>query len=258
MSEAASASSALGGSIGPLRGLIRRQTHRIPDRWKTVFDWAFGVVLPVSCIVLDPIVFNGWGNGGGLLAWARPLAYTAILPQIAAMAWWLTRRRGPYLLAAYLRVGGVVALLLGVLLLPLSFVGLFIHGIGLAGLTPFATGYAFHRNARLAAEAGREERDGAQRVRAFAIAVVLALGIPVTLQVATDRAMDAAIRTVATARGEPAQIATRVLALLWFAESDERIIAAYRAESRQDRREAIGRAFHRITGERIDGSASAD
>ena len=114
------------------------------------FDFTFGVALPIVCLMLDPLVFTGGfeGMGAGMLSDWWWLAHTTMLMQICALTactllpWKLGPRR-PFA-AGMLPVGAVFALGLGVVMLPMSIIGLVVL-IGVLGLVPFLTAFAYSR-----------------------------------------------------------------------------------------------------------------
>src|SRR6516162_8686754 len=118
---------------------------------RVVFDLVAGVCLPIVCLILDPIVFQG---GGGLIG--RPLlknyailGYGIISLEIGVLLSWLAFRRwlGRWsaLWGGALLAGGIFSLLLGTAILPTTVVGLMML-IGVLGFVPFLTTYVYLRN----------------------------------------------------------------------------------------------------------------
>ncbi len=68
------------------KGFWRRQFQQQPTKKQTVFDWSYGVVIPLICVAADPIVFTEQG----LMEAYRPFAY---LISSASIWRWL---RGSY------------------------------------------------------------------------------------------------------------------------------------------------------------------
>ncbi len=101
-----------------------------------VFDVAAGILLPILCLVADPIVFRARSFGSPLLGNYALLAYFAIGMAFLALALWLLCHRPASVFAGLLGAGAFFALLLGVVLLPFSMLGLFAAGLGLLGLSP--------------------------------------------------------------------------------------------------------------------------
>jgi len=157
-------------------GFWRRQFDGAPTRRQTVFDILMGIVLPCICLVADPVVFDGW--------WYRSVAYTFVTAQMAVLAvWMLLRRRlaeSAIFFTGPLMAGGLFALGVGLVMLPLTLVGMVIL-IGFLGLTPFFTALAFLRNAVRALRQGARER-AAPAIAGFILAGVLfAATLPVAV-----------------------------------------------------------------------------
>jgi hypothetical protein len=130
------------------RGFWRRQFQPEPTSKQRVFDWAFGVVLPVLCFAADPVVFKG-GMGNAFLGEYTPFAYTLAFVSIAAMIVWLGWgkhfRFANAIFSGLFAVGGLVSLLVGLALLPVSLLGLIVL-IGALGFTPLFTSVIYLRN----------------------------------------------------------------------------------------------------------------
>jgi len=119
------------------------------------FDLGFGVVLPVFCLWIDPIVFKHSGMGVPMLGFLRPEAYLTTGLCIGTLLWWKFLPRDPWgVLTGWLALGGTVSMLVGVVILPVSLVGLFL-GVGVMGVLPWLCALVFFRNAR---EAWRDAR----------------------------------------------------------------------------------------------------
>jgi hypothetical protein len=107
------------------------------------FDLLGGVFLPILCLIFDPVVFEE--------PRARALAVIGYgLPMLLLLAWIVIGPRYAALscvLAGGMGIGAVLAGVTGVLMLPMTILGLFIL-LGLLGLIPFATMWIYWRNAR--------------------------------------------------------------------------------------------------------------
>lgn len=127
----------------------RRQFQQEPTKAQRKFDWIFGVVMPVTCIFLDPVFFSTHNESQPIWGAFKPfvylLSFTAILAMMAWLIWgsrlkWLNALLGGLFLA-----GAVVAFAVGVFMLPYSLIGLIIL-IGALGFTPLLTGIVYLRN----------------------------------------------------------------------------------------------------------------
>jgi hypothetical protein len=128
-----------------------------PDAKRAGLGYLAGVIGPVVCLVFDPFVFRDpfpTGSPSTMLGASRAGCYTFMTLEMILITLWL--RAGPAfgpasgLLSGAFYAGAVYALGIGLLLLPMSAVGLIV-GIGLLGLIPFLTAYAFLLQGRLAA-----------------------------------------------------------------------------------------------------------
>jgi hypothetical protein len=111
------------------------------------FDVAFGLVLPVLCFALDPIVFADSPDGVLPAAWKHTAWFILAINTLAlASVLFLPDRRGLVSACAspVLLLGAGAALLIGGAILPLAVIGLMI-GIGLLGLVPVFTGFVYLR-----------------------------------------------------------------------------------------------------------------
>ncbi len=167
-------------------GFFRRQFQAQHTLKQDIFDWTFGVILPVICFVLDPFVFKTDGifgrdfAGSPLLGSVKPFAYILSIACIIAMMAWLMWSRNlksanaP--LAGLFATGALVSLVVGVGLFPFSLLGL-ILGIGILGFTPLFTAMVFFRNSFRAFEVSKTLEIGFLR-RSVILAAILAFTIP--------------------------------------------------------------------------------
>jgi hypothetical protein len=131
-------------------GFWRRQFQLESTSSQKIFDWAFGVVLPVICCLFDPIVFNGaLSHNGALLGSFKPFVYLLSFVSIVLMMLFLLfgskLKWFNAVLAGLFTIVSAISLIMGVILFPLSLIGvLFI--IGVLGFTPLFAGFAYARN----------------------------------------------------------------------------------------------------------------
>src|SRR5262245_16329797 len=108
----------------------RRQFASAMTIPQLAYDVTFGVVMPILCFIFDPIVFSdrGFITGFVPLAQYRSLVYLfSALSIVALLAWLLTHRAVKSvggIIAGILLSGAVCSFLIGILILPLSLVGL--------------------------------------------------------------------------------------------------------------------------------------
>ena len=126
-------------------GFWRRQFLQRTTKKQNIFDWSYGVAIPLICVAADPIVFTD----EGLMEAYRPFAHSLSAASILAMAAWLLwGERLRWLaapLAGFFFAGSGVSLLVAALLFPYSLLGLFFL-IGFLGFTPIFSALVFLRN----------------------------------------------------------------------------------------------------------------
>jgi hypothetical protein len=164
-----------------------------PTRRQLVADVLFGILLPIFCFVNDVGIFQDGVFGGSPSLSIRVWAYLAFSIGTFALVVWLLFARflgiTSSLVAGILLIGAVCAALIGMYILPFSLVGVVFVGIGLLGLTPFATAIIYFRNGRRALRVAQLNSRGHHRLvlLAAATAAVLAVGIPAIAQWLDDK-----------------------------------------------------------------------
>ena len=140
-----------------------RQFAMPATRRKRVFDVIFGLVMPVVCMIFDPIVFKGSGlmSSEGMLSELRWFAYTGLAVELIALGIWLQYGeelgRCRDVVGGTLLGGAVVAALIGVTIFPLSLIGILFILVGALGFTPFLTSLVLARNATRALARGNDD-----------------------------------------------------------------------------------------------------
>jgi len=176
-------------------GFWERQFQTEPTERQKRWDWAFGVVLPVICIYLDPFIFaNHVSNDAAILGTYRPFAYTGTFISIMLMmAWLLWRERlGGYsaIFGGLFLVASAISLVLGILFFPFSVLGSFAL-IGVPGFTPLFTSLIFLRNAVRALRAAETSFKLSKLIPAAMVGVLSGLTVPYVLQVRVNNSLDA-------------------------------------------------------------------
>lgn len=152
----------------PPKGFWKRQFAEEPTRKQLAFDLVFGTLLPLICVVADPIVFNDWMEGGFLYNGRITGWGTITSGALVSALWWFRdrHREAPGWAGAFITYT-VFSLALGLVMSPFSLLGILFFGIGCLGFTPFATGFAFLR-AAIRALRGLRGRWGWAAPRIFA------------------------------------------------------------------------------------------
>jgi hypothetical protein len=118
-----------------------------------MFDVMFGILMPVLCFLLDPGIIRGRAGPVfvdfplsqysfaiyGLSAFAMPAIVLGLLLGHRIRAW-------GGLIAGVLLSAAVCSFLIGVIILPLSLLGLIVV-VGILGFTPLLTAFVYLRNA---------------------------------------------------------------------------------------------------------------
>lgn len=165
---------------------LRRQFSDLPSRVQREFDWAGGVILPIICIAADPIVFrSSFGLPRPVLAEYQVGAYAISSVAILAMTAWLLwgDRLGelrPYI-AGILIASSIVSTIVGIVLLPLSVIGLFFFLFGALGFVPLLSGFILMRNAVRMLRSSTEAMPHRHIYQAAILAALYAVVIPIVL-----------------------------------------------------------------------------
>lgn len=127
----------------------RRQFAPVATRPQDMFDGIFGVILPVLCLVADPLIFKNGIFGPPEFGRYQVLAYLVSTVEIAIFIVWRTFRKQLTTFSApfggVLLAGGLFSTAIGILILPLTLLGL-LFLIGALGFIPFLTGFVYFRN----------------------------------------------------------------------------------------------------------------
>ena len=165
-------------------GFWKRQFQAQANSKQKTYDWIFGVILPVICFAFDPIVFKGGISGPAMFANYKPFAYLLSFACVMGLAArlifgeklkWLNG-----FLAGLFFLGGVISLGVGIVLFPLSLLGLMIL-IGALGFTPLFTAVIYLRNAVRAFHASKIFLIKNVRLYAFAFGIIFSASLAWTI-----------------------------------------------------------------------------
>ena len=164
-------------------------------------DWVFGIFMPAFCFVADPVVFKNPHFAGGYLGDYSVFAYLLCSLSIVALIVWLRwgeRLRGfAVLVSGIMAVGSLASLLIGILLLPLSLIGL-VFLIGLLGFTPFFTSSVYWRNSMRAYLAAKPYFDTDLLARTVGLVALVTLVLPMIANALTGKNMIAHLLEIIT------------------------------------------------------------
>ena len=230
----------------------------LPTKKSQWLDIIGGLVLPVICVVVDPIVFktsfitNDLENifGGLLLQRYAVLGYLNIVIGLAAFTILLWRRPASPFLAGVLLAGALFSFVLGAVLLPFSLLGL-LFVIGVLGFTPFLSGFVFARACIHIIRMCLTTRRTPLVAMCVSFGVLFTITVPVGSQLAVNRVLDAAVYRLLTGNEQTGD--QRLLRLMNWAADLEPILTAYMAEKDETRKQHLARLYEEITGTNIEG-----
>jgi len=230
--------------------------------YQIIFDFLAGIVVPILCLAFDPYIFTGndWGLGTSILAPFRVFAYLGIGIGTLTLAIWLIfgsrLEKWHGFFAGILLFGALFAFILGIVMLPLSLLGIIV-GIGVLGFTPFFTGLAFLRNGYRALKRMDQLLPKWDR-NVFSITVFIGLvvivAIPLFAQWQTSQIVSRDINTIIS--GDEHEVDKAVLDLrnaFWCTSiCYTEIVRAYEIEKDTSRGPILSNAYLKITSRFIE------
>jgi hypothetical protein len=206
---------------------------------------AIGVLLPIVFLIVDPAVFRtgSWGVAdSAALGEYRAFAYVATVVAAALLLRALVWPDSRPFEAGMLYGATLVALALGLMLLPLSLFGLLYFGVGLLGLAPFAASWVYLRNGarQHAAPAGR------LMSRPAALGALLFIAIAAAAQLLTNAAMSWSVQNV-----DRPQAVTALHALRPIYDADQ-LLSQYRSSKSDEQKRRLSLAYQHMTGEMLE------
>lgn len=240
-----------------LREFLRWQFRGEATLAQVIFDITIGIVLPILCLVFDPLVFRNGIHGAPLAGRFLFFAYGFIAIQIIALAVWLSlgSRAGEWcgVLSGIMLAGALFSVGIGIFLLPFSLFGLVIL-VGALGFTPFLTAFIYLRNARRALKAA-----GAQITRGgifvtLLFGATLALGTPAFAHWRINKLIERSLAEVVEGDDtQSAAAARRLRQIGWFDSGElDQVVWAYGRATDPQRKERLARAYFKLTGEDIE------
>lgn len=222
--------------------------------FRPILSAFLGIVAPLFCIALQFSLFREVVNDlpGLRFLNAYPfLNYGVVALEILTLVIWLTLgdrvgRWGGFV-SGILLAGSLFAGLLGLVLLPLSLIGL-MAVIGVLGLVPLGTSFVFFRNGRRAFVLARTRTGYRLALVSLLFGAVLVFCLPGAIQARISWVVRNAMHGILT--GEPdATAALRGLPPLVYRD---RLVWAYQREQDPTRRGRIARAYADLCGEDIE------
>ena len=230
----------------------RRQVAPRPTPGQKAFDLAFGIALPVICLLLDPIVFqSSLPVGEPLLGRHAIAARVAMGLAFLSLSVWMLIGWPRAFMGGLLAGSAIFATLLGLVLLPFSIMGLFFV-VGILGFSPFLTAFVFWRNA---VRAFRWAREGTTELRVLipaAVGLAISCGSPWAVQSYVTHETSRALEMVQSDNTAEAADGLSVLKRFRALANFDRLVFAYQAEKDEARRERLAAAYKDLTGAEIE------
>ncbi len=234
-------------------GFWKRQFQAEFTTKQKTFDWTFGIILPVICCFFDPIVFRSTGFGENLLGDFKPFAYilsfVSIMSLLAFMLW---GRRLQWLngfLSGLFAIGAIISLGVGVVLLPISLMGLVIL-IGALGFTPLFAAFVYWRNAVRAYKNAYPVLGRNLLLRAMVLSAMFSFITPGIINIKIHQALE-------TMKNGDAQTIVRTLKRLKYVAplvdfyTLSRKLRQNNAIKNNDERQAVTDSYRELTGRNL-------
>ena len=222
------------------------------------FDVVFGLVLPVLCLVADPLIFKSFPVfGPAILEDYQLLAYVVCTVEMGFFLVWRTFPKqvnafSP-LFAGMFLIGACFSVVIGLAILPVTLLTILLV-IGLLGLIPFVSAFVYLRNGVRALKA---QPNHTPLVSRLLLALLSGFFVIVPLFFATvfvERSISASVETMI--RGNVTQAEAAANRLKWFRfiplKHSNRLAEAYGREWDDQKKAMLSRAYWEITGEDID------
>ncbi len=238
-------------------GFWRRQFSDDVTSAQTAFDVIIGVIAPVLCFIFDPVVFNNrFGDVPLSLDLYRFKLLVYLFSGLAILTlslWLILKERSGSLSAVFAGIllsGAVCSLLIGIVILPLSMIGL-LFLIGILGFTPFLVFFVYLRNAARAFNTAKRLVQQSQIMGLVLLGVLVVSSPPALLQWQISRLVTQSMNDLLRGDVHTAESATeRLRYVAWAADMDQ-VVVAYSRETDETRRATLAKAYQEITGKDI-------
>ena len=221
------------------------------------FDVTFGLVVPILCFVVDPVVFKSFPLlGRALLEDYQLFAYVVSTVEMGFFLVWRTFPQkvnwlSPLFAGVFL-AGGCFSLAIGVVMLPLT-VWALLFVIGVLGLIPFASAFVYLRNGIRAMKA-QPNLPLASRITTATLSGMLVISSLVFASVYVESSISTSMDRVIYGNAIEAEAATN--RLKWFRfiplKQTNRLALAYGNEWDEQKKAMLGRVYWEMTGEDPD------
>lgn len=241
----------------PKISIARTRRSTLSPRVK---DLILGIIVPILCLVCDPMVFTERLNFiRSPLQQYRVFAYLEIAVAIIALVVWLKHKeklsKWNSLFAIVFSSSAFFALVLGICLLPYTLVGIFVI-VGIFGLTPFLAFSVYLRNAKEAAFSLKTLESRSDKI-SFASGIALGLFLmitPTVIQWHTSNIVSNAVSSILQSNSNSIKkedIQTLKNAFWCSQDCYDKIVRVYQIETDFVRRDFLAKTYEEITGENI-------
>lgn len=238
-----------------------RQFSRECTNPQVIFDVSFGLIIPILCLVFDPIVFKGGVVGRPLLGQYQLFAYAVTAIEVSLLFIFLIfrSRLGAWtrLLGGAFISGAVFSLLTGLVIFPYSVLGLMVF-IGILGFVPFFTSFAYLRTGWRALHAG-DLMPPSSLIKVLVLGAILSLGFPALLSIYVSRTATEAIETILHGNTQEAEVAIIHLRRLPLIPQQnlELLVRAYMTESDPRKKQILSESYQLLAAEDIQDRVAA-
>jgi hypothetical protein len=233
-------------------GFWRRQFQSEATFDQKTFDWIFGIMVPVICVVADPIVFNGSGALiGGYKPFAYLLSFVSIMMLMAFMLWGKQLKWLNGFLCGFFALGATISLLVGIVLFPFSLIGL-IFIIGALGFTPLFSAFVYGRNAVRAYKYAQPLLNKDFLIQSAVLSALFGFVVPYVVNVKIERGLE----TIQSGDVQTIQRTTKRLRLFSPILNPDLIQREYyQRNSNQERKEALRKSYETLSKKSMSESS---
>ena len=225
-----------------------------------IIDVTFGLVVPIVCFVLDPVVFKSFPLlGRAVLEDYQLFAYVVSTVEMGFFLVWRTFPKKASslspLFAGVFLAGACFSFVIGVVMLPLTLWAL-LFILGVLGFIPFVSAFVYLRNGIRAMKA-QPNLPLASRITTAALSGVLVMGSLVVASVYVENSISTSMGTVIY--GNAIEAETAANRLKWFRfiplKQTNRLAVAYVNEWDEQKKAIIRQAYYDLTGGNVEHAA---
>ena len=242
----------------PTPTFVERQFYHPPTIIQNNFDVALGVMMPILCFYFDPGILRNSSLGfpmGPPISQVSMFIYILSAMAIPTLVLWLwlgpRLKRWSGIVGGMLLAGAILSFTIGVVILPLTFIGL-IMLIGVLGFVPFLTAFVYLRNGLRAIAQANLTLPRFQLVGSVLLGATLIIGIPVIAQQQLTQIVNESMAQILRSDDQSVDEAiSRAKSFKWLIDTRP-ILLAYEKETDPVRKERLAKAYQELEGEDIE------